>query len=53
MFAIDVICDFGHIHVVQAFVLKPLKAGTGCLTDWIKDLQVMRLIKFVQKQQIS
>lgn len=27
VFAIDVICDFGHIHVVQAFVLKPLKPG--------------------------
>ena len=26
VFAIDVICDF-HIHVVQAFVLKPLKPG--------------------------
>ena len=26
MFAIDVICEFRHIHLVQAFVLKPLKA---------------------------
>ena len=24
MFAIDVICEFCHIHQVQAFVLKPL-----------------------------
>ena len=29
MFAIDVICEFCHIHLVQAFVLKPLKAGIG------------------------
>ena len=29
MFAIDVICEFRHIHLVQAFVLKPLKAGIG------------------------
>jgi hypothetical protein len=29
MFAIDVICEFCHIHVIQAFVLKPLKAGIG------------------------
>ena len=27
MFAIDVVCEFCHIHLVQAFVLKPLKAG--------------------------
>jgi hypothetical protein len=29
MFAIDVICEFCHIHLVQPFVLKPLKAGIG------------------------
>ena len=29
MFAIDVIGEFRHIHLVQAFVLKPLKAGIG------------------------
>ena len=28
-FAIDFICEFCHIHLVQAFVLKPLKAGIG------------------------
>ena len=27
MFAIDVVCEFYHIHLVQAFVLKPLKAA--------------------------
>ena len=26
MFTIDVICEFCHIHLVQAFVLKPLKS---------------------------
>ena len=25
MFAIDVICEFRHVHLVQAFVLKPRK----------------------------
>ena len=29
MFAIDIIGEFRHIHLVQAFVLKPLKAGMG------------------------
>ena len=29
MFAIDVICEFCHIHLVQAFVLNPPKAGIG------------------------
>ena len=29
MFAIDVICEFRHVHLVQAFVLKPLKVGLG------------------------
>ena len=29
MFAIDIIGEFRHIHLVQAFVLKPLKAGIG------------------------
>ena len=27
MFAIDIICEFRHIHLVQAFVLKPLETG--------------------------
>ena len=27
MFAIDFVCEFCHIHLVQAFVLKPLKAA--------------------------
>ena len=27
MFAIDVICEFCHTHLVQACVLKPLKVG--------------------------
>jgi hypothetical protein len=29
MFAIDVICEFRHIHLVQAFVLNPLNLGMG------------------------
>jgi hypothetical protein len=29
MFAIDVIGEFRHIHLVQAFVLKPQKARLG------------------------
>ena len=29
MFAIDVIGEFRHIHLVQAFVLRPLKAEIG------------------------
>ena len=29
VFTIDVICDFGHIPLVQAFVLKPLIAALG------------------------
>ena len=29
MFAIDVIGEFRHIHLVQAFVLRPLKARIG------------------------
>jgi hypothetical protein len=29
MFAINVIGEFRHIHLVQAFVLRPLKAEIG------------------------
>jgi hypothetical protein len=29
MFAIEVIGEFRHIHLVQAFVLRPLKAEIG------------------------
>jgi hypothetical protein len=29
IFAIDVIGEFRHIHLVQAFVLRPLKAEIG------------------------
>ena len=29
MFTINVICEIRHIHLVQAFVLKPLVAGIG------------------------